>query len=31
MLKILQKLDEATTQVTKDIVKELENDIELLH
>lgn len=29
MLKILQKLDEATTQVTKDIVKESENDIEL--
>jgi len=29
MLKILQKLDEATTQVTKEIVKESENDIEL--
>jgi len=29
MLSILQKLDEATTQVTKDIVKESENDIEL--
>lgn len=29
MLSILQKLDEATTQVTKEIVKESENDIEL--
>lgn len=29
MLSILQKLDEATTQVTKEIVKESEHDIEL--
>jgi hypothetical protein len=29
MLSILQKLDEATTKVTKEIVKESENDIEL--
>lgn len=29
MLKILQKLDEATTKVTKEIVKESESDIEL--
>ena len=29
MLSILQKLDEATTQVTKEIVKESQNDIEL--
>lgn len=29
MLSILQKLDEATTKVTKDIVKESEHDIEL--